>query len=266
MSYLMIRNSGVNHLENQKKSRYLKMGGTPQGPQYSGLEYDRDVPDDIVIGSPGGTSSTYHHWTKGMYGTGGSSNDIYGGDAPRYLYGEYGNMYEIGDSASFKMGDYMPAINRDSDPTYWKNSFPQVLQQYEQSKMKSYSRDSQPYNDPVVEGYESIEPADINLSLDGENKVYNATIHGLSLSPKSKNPVILFMVFLLVYVTLTFWAMLMYRFVSEKFNNGKDLNSWKLLIGACCLTFIMIGVLWFLDIPLVRFEELTKNPLGNTSS
>jgi hypothetical protein len=35
----MLRNSGVNHLENQKKNRYLKMGGIPQGPQTTGLEF-----------------------------------------------------------------------------------------------------------------------------------------------------------------------------------------------------------------------------------
>jgi hypothetical protein len=259
----MLRNSGVNHLETQKKNRYLKMGGIPQGPQTTGLEYDSSVPDGIVIGSPGGTSSTYHHYTKGMYGTGAVSNDIYGGDAPRYLYGEYGNMYEMGDSAAYKMGAYMQSDNRDLDPTYWKNQYPQSVTSYEKSKNKTYSSQYSPEYDGI-ENFELIDtPDDIQEPFTAENKTYHASVHGLNLElSKPRSPILTFAVFLVVYITLSLWAMFIMKFLSEKFNNGKDLNGWKLFICAGVFTLIMIIVLWIFDIPLVRFTELQKNPFG----
>ena len=30
-----------------------------------GMEYSTQVPDNMVIGSPGGVSSTHHHYTRG---------------------------------------------------------------------------------------------------------------------------------------------------------------------------------------------------------
>lgn len=87
-------------------------------PAYGGLEYDWEVPDNLIVGSPGGVSSQHHHYTKGFYGKGNSSSDIYGGQGERYISGEYGNLYEEGQSANQGMGYYgdapdYPFYNKD---------------------------------------------------------------------------------------------------------------------------------------------------------
>lgn len=77
-------------------------------PRYDGIEYDYEVPGGNVVSSPGGVSSTHHHWTKGFYGSGGVTADIYGGSGLRYPYGVMGNAYGPGYDASTQMGNYPP--------------------------------------------------------------------------------------------------------------------------------------------------------------
>ena len=69
-------------------------------PRYDGLEYDYEVPNQMVVESPGGTSSTQHHWTKGFYGEGGSSWDVFGNEPPATVYGNTGSLYAPGPTAS----------------------------------------------------------------------------------------------------------------------------------------------------------------------
>ena len=57
-----------------------KYSGSLYGrPEYDGIEYDWEVPDNLVVGSPGGVSSIHHHYTKGFNGRGNTSSDIYAG-------------------------------------------------------------------------------------------------------------------------------------------------------------------------------------------
>ncbi|MDB4769348.1 hypothetical protein OAG24_00135 [bacterium] len=90
-------------------------------PEYKGVEYDYEVPDSTVIGSPGGVDSTRHHYTKGFYGRGNTSSDIYAGQQERYISGEYGNLYNTGHTASQEMGYY----NGAPDKKWWLNQPPQ---------------------------------------------------------------------------------------------------------------------------------------------
>lgn len=54
-----------------------------------------DMPTGIYdTSSPGGLSSTDHHWTLGLYGKGNRVDDMYFGTGERYVAGEYGNLYE----------------------------------------------------------------------------------------------------------------------------------------------------------------------------
>lgn len=87
-------------------------------PKYQGIEYDYEVPDNLVVSSPGGVSSVHHHWTKGFGGRGNTSSDIYAGQGPQYISGAYGNMYKQGHTSS---SEYYPAP---PDTTFWKNQEP----------------------------------------------------------------------------------------------------------------------------------------------
>jgi len=91
-------------------------------PSYRGIEYDFEVPNNLVIGSPGGVDSVRHHYTKGFYGRGNTSSDVYAGQQSRYIDGKYGNLYNVGHSAAQAQGFYGDA----PDPKFWMNqpSFP----------------------------------------------------------------------------------------------------------------------------------------------
>lgn len=98
-----------------------KYSGSLYGrPQYDGIEYDWEVPDNLIVGSPGGVSTIHHHYTKGFDGRGNTSSDVYAGQGQRYNAGVYGNMYQIGQEAGQNMG-YYPAA---PDYQFWQNQEP----------------------------------------------------------------------------------------------------------------------------------------------
>ena len=60
----------------------------------------------MIVGSPGGISSTTGHWTKGFYGDGAASADFFAGQGVRYPYGVYRGLYTVGDNAPHHLGYY----------------------------------------------------------------------------------------------------------------------------------------------------------------
>lgn len=100
---------------------------------YNGLEYDWEVPDNLVVGSPGGVSTIHHHYTKGFDGRGNSSGDIFAGQGARYIAGEYGNLYSTGQSATQNSGYFLSA----PDYPYWQNETPNA-NVYDYSYAQSY--------------------------------------------------------------------------------------------------------------------------------
>ena len=104
--------------EHQSLSKYS--GSLYGRPTYEGIEYDWEVPDDKVIGSPGGVSSVHHHYTKGFNGRGNTSSDVYAGQGERYNSGVYGSLYQTGQEAGQAMGMYPAA----PDYQFWQNEEP----------------------------------------------------------------------------------------------------------------------------------------------
>jgi hypothetical protein len=100
----------------QKLEQYR--GSLYGAPTYKGLEYDWEVPDNMTVESPGGASSIHHHWTKGFYGRGNTSSDIFAGQGDRYIDGIYGNLYQTGQTAPQEIGMYPRA----PDVKYWRNT------------------------------------------------------------------------------------------------------------------------------------------------
>lgn len=96
-------------------------------PRYEpdGIGYDYEVPDNLVVATPGGVSTVHHHWTGGFYGRGNSSADNYAGQGQRYNSGVYGNLYQTGQTAAEEMG-YFPG---NEDYKYWLNGPPQQYSQ-----------------------------------------------------------------------------------------------------------------------------------------
>jgi hypothetical protein len=90
-------------------------------PSYQGIEYDYEIPSNLVVASPGGIDSRTGHYTKGFYGRGNTSSDVYAGQGPRYIDGVYGNLYVSGQTASQAQG-YYPA---NQDYQFYQNDTPQ---------------------------------------------------------------------------------------------------------------------------------------------
>jgi len=86
-------------------SKYLILGKPFKGtPEYNGIEYSVDVPESLLVQSGGGVSAIYHHWSHGLYSGFNETHGINGFNLPKYVYGEYGNLYDVGDNANVMMG------------------------------------------------------------------------------------------------------------------------------------------------------------------
>lgn len=75
-------------------------------PDYDGLEYDYEIPNEMIVASPGGASDIQHHWTKGFYGEGGSSWDVFGNEPPALVYGNEGSLYATDPTATQRWGPW----------------------------------------------------------------------------------------------------------------------------------------------------------------
>ena len=89
---------------NNRNPQYKQLGGPRQDiltghPLYNGEENSAEVPDHVVLGSPGGVYAIDHHWSHGIYSPSSNYDDIYGQSAPPYIDGVYGNVYQPGNSA-----------------------------------------------------------------------------------------------------------------------------------------------------------------------
>lgn len=91
-----------------------------------GIEYDYEIHDGSVVSSPGGVSTTNHHYTHGLYGRGNTSSDVYAGQSYRYISGAYGNLYDTGATSTDQLGYYPSA----PDNQYWNNITPGSGQPY----------------------------------------------------------------------------------------------------------------------------------------
>jgi hypothetical protein len=137
--------------------------GTLYGqPRYQGIEYNAQIADDTVIGSPGGVDSVMHHYTGGMWGRGNSSADIYAGQQQRYISGVYGNLYQTGHGAA----DFLAMYPRPPDYPYWKMDEPQQYS-YSNSEeamwapvMKTYDQPGAYQDYPLANNPQSLPPSD----------------------------------------------------------------------------------------------------------
>jgi len=258
-------------LQNYKGSLY-------GAPSYTGIEYDVEVPDNTVVASPGGVSSTQHHYTKGFYGDGGSSWDFYAGQNLRYPYGEFGGMYMMGQNAPHDMGYY----TRPPDPTYIQNQSgpmaPGVLPQnatvrdnYEMINMQGLGSmdDGMGDYDPHPSGPNDPYPPVLNekvleeisqtstdpLVKDGskEGFVMNGPFGPINITVQI-NPWIVIGLFILAFFCLSLWASMGTRILSTYLADGEKLSWKQLLCAALAMTGLFIFLAHAAGVPVVKFE------------
>lgn len=248
MSYALM-NSFMEPSQNRATSGYYRLGtddvnnlsvqlNTLDDPvPASTFEYDQRVPDSLLVASPGGVATTYHHHTKGFYGNGdGNSSDIFGSSTPRYISGEYGNLYRQGESAPVQLGMY-PSGDR---AQYWKDQYPQIKNEY----LEKFTHDRQRRRqiqvaDPdivILDDGTQEESDDIDMS---ENSKSNASLSMLTR---------LFLI-LIAYVVLSLWTMLAFQYLKENVHNGEDMSTYHLLCYCCICTLMFFIVFWWLGYP-----------------
>ena len=210
-------------------------------PEYDGLEYDFEVPNQMIVESPGGASSTHHHWTKGFYGKGGSSWDVFGNQPPATVYGETGSLYAPGPTAT-----QVSASSAPGPGTYYGR--PPV------GMAPSFIRNQPPPNPPpepfnTNDNIEYLSAGGKNPTLPrrekyvpsaGETKIkesFSKSDPTLQITGKS---IILIMV--AVFVAY-FWAHLGLLFLQNRYSGGA-IPLEILGIYTLVLTFILIGFIW----------------------
>lgn len=229
--------------QHQKISEYT--GNLYGTPHYQGIEYDWEVPDNEVIGSPGGVSSIHHHYTKGFYGKGNTSSDVYAGQGQRYNSGLYGNLYQSGQEASQAMG-YYPAA---PDYQYWQNQEPQ-----------QYSHSHQPGEAPLpgspIMGFPQKEDFDFDPSFELIDSDEYPMKDGSEVSIQTKiSPWVVLLIIFVIFIVFYLWAKAGDRFMVKYLHDGKR-PSWKRLVVYSLIATVILGLILYLSgFPMATFES-----------
>ncbi len=203
-------------------------------PDYDGLEYDYEVPNQMVVESPGGTSDIHHHWTKGFYGVGGSSWDVFGNEPPATVYGNTGSLYATGPTATQTWAPTAPGAG-----TYY-GSPPAGMSPEFLGKQSAPNPPSKPFEDTDnIEDLQPVKPTPTRekyVPAAGETKVnVDSTSSPLQLTT---NTIILI---LLTVVVAFFWAHLGLSFLQHRYSG--ELSLEILGMYTLVLTLIFFGFL-----------------------
>lgn len=219
-------------------------------PSYQGIEYDYEVPDNLILASPGGISSVSGHYTKGFYGRGNTSSDIYAGQGQTYISGQYGSLYESGHSASDAQGYYSSPQDYQFYQNYPPQTTPPIGDPVSQGYMGGWIEQrihpgaSSPYpGGNSIEGYTS--GGDDGFELIGGNEDFNTSdINSDNIADRiaydiiNKKATILIPILIILSITLYFWCQGSNEFL-KKMNGG--VITWK---GYCISAIIMTIILF----------------------
>lgn len=177
-------------------------------PSYQGVEYDFEVPANLVVSSPGGVDSRTGHYTKGFYGRGNTSSDVYAGQGPRYISGEFGSLYESGQTATQAQG-YYPAAQ---DYQFYQNYTPQqyirdpISQGYEKGWTEQRIHKGAAYDGPGGSGGSSLIENYTSTGSDSFELIENPTLVTPSSITPTKITVGLLGVVIISVIALWLWA------------------------------------------------------------
>lgn len=221
-----------------------KFNGSMYLPPSIEIPTDFEVPDTNLIGSPGGLSSTAHHYTKGFYGIGGSSSDIYGGQGVRDIYGEYGNLYTSGFPAGDHMGIY---ATFPSDRYYPQSSVPPNY--YGQQNGMPPERNNAT-NNPSIDHFEIVPMPDPSETKTSTKDIKSKDIPTTPLVigqvdntlDVNNSAILLIIISFLLYLMCLFGGRATYTFLGAKYATWKDLAIYSLI--ALIILILVIRFFW----------------------
>lgn len=257
------------------------------------IEHDRQIPDHIVISSPGGVSAIHHHYTKGLYGRGDNSSDIYGNAPNRYISGEYGNIYRSGHSTTTNMLadastsslaiNHLKAPVQATDRVYWdqagaSNSYKSDESQgndlsrtrdsnYKQLKETFKYETLSRYNTGPEQDIEYIplpeEPEPKREILTKKNKKERVVENVPNYPARSNNSkrirfnqYLVFFLVIILYISFGFWYDGLVQILTDTFHKGRTITSSYMIMYGAILTILFFAIIYFADIPLITFEDV----------
>ena len=254
------------------------------------IEHDRQIPDHIVISSPGGVSAIHHHYTKGLYGRGDNSSDIYGNASNRYISGEYGNIYKSGHSATTNMladaSTTSMAINhiktpvQPTDGVYWDNtraSNASMSSGHDSSRSRdpNYKQLKETFRYETLSRYNTGPEQDIEyIPLPEEPEPKREPLVKKSKKQKEVEPIpsyptrssnskrirfnqyLVFFLVIILYISFGFWYDGLVQVLTDKFHRGRTISSGYMIMYGAILTILFFAIIYFADIPLITFEDV----------
>lgn len=241
--------SGYQHLQKYKGSLYGNLN-------YSGIEYDFEVPDNVVIASPGGVSAIHHHYTKGLYSPAVSNQDIYAGEGVAHPYGEYGNLYQTGPSATRYMGDFKMHPQFEWEGPYPSNPLAQNLP----NKVSGATAPSQEKKKDNYTPIELISPPDSNettpVNLDYTGIPQGKQSENTKKQMHIKNIFGMAAVLIVGYTAMNFWVKGGEEYISQRFFGEQPLGWKQFFIIAITLSAVTVAMMYFFGEPLVTLEKM----------
>jgi hypothetical protein len=253
--------SGYQHLQKYKGSLY-------GNPNYSGIEYDYEVPDNLVVASPGGVSGIHHHYTKGIYSDASSTQDIHAGNgnADAYPYGEYGNMYQVGQSSTRYMGDFVEPADLNGVTGFTQNQgeprkeYFKYLSPGNTGSLLDERRGKNDTNDielispgrpvsPKREEHTTPIPGMQDITDDADDVVEHKTLSLMSVLK-------IMAVFTVGYIAVNFWVKGSEDFINTRFYNGEPMTWKQSLTVAFIFTILLLICAYVFGIPLITLEKI----------
>lgn len=271
-------------------TNYNKIGKTNfyqenQAPSFTGIDYDPTIPNNMIVATPGGVSTTYNHYTHGMYGMGDLTSDIYGWQGYRNISGPYNNMYTQGYDGATASGMYPPSrdpnFRENFTPTsvYQNNMFNTSAVSNSQDMYKEYYGGTEYYGNTNNAPLPSSVP--INLEQIGQTIImddvkstpvesYQMINNKDELSPEEKdkikefissirvsiNPIALFVLLIIGSIVFGLWYDTINKYIKDHFHGGSDLTIKQYALWAILFSLVFVILLHIFGVSLVNIETI----------
>ena len=201
-------------------------------PEYDGMEYDFEVPSDQVVASPGGTSDIHHHWTKGFYGLGGSSFDVFGNEPPAEVYGQTGDLYATGPTATQTWSPGPGAVY----PSPPVGTSPEFL-----GAQAGPRPPPEPFNND--DNIEYVDATDPFLSSSREQfTTIDVDLDPASMAQDFSGRTVLVLLF--GWLAFSFWTQALTRFLKERWYPQKEIPAFLTASLATVFTLVFVKLAW----------------------
>lgn len=197
-------------------------------PKYEGIEFDREVPNTHVVASPGGVSGIHHHWSKGFYGKGDSSSDLFAGQGNYHIHGINSNLYGTGPSAPESLGHYSAPINNEPPSRGGPASH-------------NMSRENQSiyFDDSQKKSFEGLDGSSYEI-LDTETPLITENYSDTSTNTMDRNAML---IIFLLFIIASLWSTSIQSYIRQQILSLDGRMHWKtnvlVAIGATMIFFVL---------------------------